>query len=346
LLRVILGVDTHADFHVAVALDHLGRRLSSFTFSTTTSGYDDLLQWCESIGTLEAVGIEGTGSYGSGLARHLLSLGISVFEVSRPNRQHLRRYGKSDLTDAHAAALSVLSGNVSRPKSSSGFIESIRLLKFARSSALKARTQASNQIHASLVTSPSNLTERLRPLSTKNLLSTISALEVGTLSSPDNVTRLVLRSLALRYLALESEIAIYDKEIRKAVNATCPALLELFGVGVDTASSLLCAIGDNPERLRSESSFAYLCGVAPMSASSGKVVRHRLNRSGNRDANRALHTIALVRMSHESRTQAYVQRRTMEGKSKREIIRCLKRYIVREIYAVVIKYANISENLP
>lgn len=343
---IVLGVDTHSDAHAAVALDHHGRRLGTFSFPTTMAGYSDLLRWCSSLGTLEVVGMEGTGSYGAGLARYLRSLEIPTFEVSRPNRQHLRRYGKSDVTDAHAAAKSVLAGAAFHPKSSSGPVEAIRLLKFARTSAIKARTQASNQIHAALVTAPPDLSERLRSLPSKDRVRVCSSFELLGDSSPADSTKFVLRSLSRRYLSLEAEIVTFDRAIRKAVLEACPELLDLFGVGVDTASSLLTAVGDNPGRLRDESSFAHLCGVAPVSASSGKVVRHRLNRSGNRDANRALHTVALVRMAHEKRTQSYVRRRTREGKSKREIIRCLKRYICREIYTVVMNRADFSKNLP
>ena len=149
-------------------------------------------------------------------------------------------------------------------------------------------------------------------------------------------TKFALRSVARRYQTLSAEIAELDAQLDRLVGQVAPELVSLAGIGTDNAATLLIVAGDNPQRLRSEASFASLCGVAPIEASSGKVVRHRLNRGGNRDANRALYMICLARMRRERRTKEYVARRTTEGKSKREIIRCLKRYVAREVYRMLI----------
>ncbi len=327
-VEVILGVDTHLNFHTAVAVDHLlGRRLGQLSVPTSAKGYERLLCWAEGFGPVRCAGIEGTSSYGVGLARHLKDAGISVMEVERPKRRHLRRKGKSDPIDAEAAAArAVLAGEaVGEPKSGDGRVEMIRVLRSARRSAVKARSQAANQLKALLVTAPEDLRRRLRQLPTKGLVATCARFRLG--SDPNEVrtaTRFALRSVARRYEALSREIAELDAQLDQLVAQVAPELVSLPGIGTDHAATLLIVAGDNPQRLRSEASFASLCGVSPIEASSGKVVRHRLNRGGNRDANRALYMICLARMRRDHRTKEYVARRTAEGKSKREIIRCLK----------------------
>jgi transposase len=338
---VILGVDTHLDFHVAVAVDHLGRRLGESSVPTTAKGYERLLSWAEAFGPVRCAGVEGTSSYGTGLARHLRINGIEVLEVERPKRRRRssrRNLEKSDPSDAEAAARAVLAGEASGvPKSADGRVEMIRTLRAARRSAIKARTQAANQLQGLRVTAPEELLKRLRNLSTKELISVAARFRLG--DDPRDVssaTKFALRSVARRYEALSREIAELDAHLDRLVAQAAPELVSLAGIGTDNAATLLIVAGDNPERLRSETSFASLCGVAPIEASSGKVVRHRLNRGGNREANRALYMICLARMRRDRRTQEYVERRTQEGKSKREIIRCLKRYIAREVYRVLI----------
>ena len=340
-VAVILGVDTHLDFHVAVAMDHLGRRLGESSVPTTAKGYEKLLCWAESFGPVRCAGVEGTSSYGAGLARHLRARGIEVLEVERPKhrRRSLRRnLQKSDPSDAEAAARAVLAGEASGvPKSGDGPVEMIRTLRAARRSALKARTQAANQIQGLRVTAPEQLLNRLRSLSTKELVSVAARFRLG--DDPCDVptaTKFALRSVARRYEALSEEIAELEAHLDRLVAQAAPELVSLPGIGTDNAATLLVVAGDNPDRLRSEASFASLCGVSPIEASSGKVVRHRLNRGGNREANRALYMICLARMRRDPRTQEYVARRTQEGKSKREIIRCLKRYVAREVYRVLI----------
>ena len=334
---VILGVDTHADAHVAVALDGLGRRLGHTTVPSTEAGYAMLLAWAEDFGALERVGVEGSGSFGVGLARFLGARGVEVVEVNRPNRQHRRRFGKHDTADAEAAARALQANTATgEPKSADGPAEMVRTLHVVRRSALKARTQAANQLRALLLTAPEELRAQLRALSTAKLVATAACFRPGCF--PDDVrsaTKLAMRTVARRHRWLSEEIVELDEQIGRLVSEAVPALVALRGVGTDTAASLLVAVGDNPERLKSEASFARMCGVAPVPASSGKTVRHRLNRGGNRDANRALHVLALGRMSWDERTREYVARRTTEGKSKREILRCLKRYVAREVYRIL-----------
>jgi transposase len=340
-VAVILGVDTHLDFHVAVAVDHLGRRLGDSSVPTTVQGYERLLRWAEGFGPLRCAGVEGTSSYGAGLTRHLRARGIEVLEVERPKhrrRSSRRNLQKSDPSDAERAARAVLAGEASGvPKSGDGRVEMIRTLRAARRSAIKARTQAANQLQALRVTAPEQLRNRLRGLSTKELVSVAARLRLaGGPSDVPAATKFALRSVARRYGALSAEIAELDAQLDRLVAQVAPELVALPGIGTDSAATLLIVAGDNPQRLGSEASFASLCGVSPIEASSAKVVRHRLNRGGNREANRALYMICLARMRRDRRTQEYVARRTAEGKSKREIIRCLKRYLAREVYRVLI----------
>jgi transposase len=346
-VEVILGVDTHLDFHVAVVVDHLGKRLGELSVPTTAKGYERLVCWVEGFfGPVRCAGIEGTSSYGAGLARHLKAQGIEVLEVERPKRRQRSspRNAKSDPLDAERAARAVLAGETSGlPKSGDGRVEMIRALRAARRSAMKARTQAANQLQGLRVTAPEELRHRLRGLSTKELVSVAARFRLG--DDPHDVaaaTKFALRSVARRYQALSAEIAELDAQLDRLVRQVAPELVSLAGIGTDHAATLLIMAGDNPQRLRSEASFASLCGVSPVEASSGKVVRHRLNRGGNREANRALYMICLARMGRDRRTKEYVARRTAEGKSKREIIRCLKRYVAREVYRVLVSCVACS----
>jgi transposase len=336
--NVILGVDTHKDNHVAVALDELGRHLGILSVPTTTEGYRKVLRWARGLGTIEQAGVEGTGSFDAGLARFLKAEGIQVREVIRPKRRDQYRSGKSDPIDAEAAARAVLAGTATgEPKGADGTVEMIRALRAARRSAVKVRTQASNQLKGMLLTAPEELREELRALSTAKLVSRAARFRPG--ESPQSVeaaTKYALRSVARRYQHLQEEIKELDEQLDRLVQQAAPELLRVDGVSTDTAAALLIAAGDNPQRLKSEAAFAHLCGVAPIPASSGKTIRHRLNIRGNRDANRALYVIAFGRMGRDERTRAYVAKRTAEGRSKREIIRCLKRYIARELYRILV----------
>jgi transposase len=279
---VVLGVDTHLDFPVAVAVDHLGRRLGEYSLPTTAKGYEKLLRWAEGFGSVGCAGVEGTSSYGAGLARYLRAEGIEVLEVERPKhrrRSSRRNLQKSDPSDAEAAARAVLAGESSGvPKSGDGQVEMIRALRSARRSAIKARTQAANQLQGLRVTAPEELRHRLRGLSTKELVCVAARFRLG--DDPRNVptaTKFALRSVARRYEVLSEEIAELETHLDRLVAQAAPELLSLPGIGTENAATLLIVAGDNPQRLRSEASFASLCGVSPVEASSGKVVRHRLN---------------------------------------------------------------------
>jgi transposase len=338
---VFLGVDTHLHIHVAVALNQLGRRLGELALPTTIKGYEKLICWAKDFGSIKCAGIEGTSSYGAGLARHLREAGIVVMEVERPKRRHLRRNGKSDSRDAESAARAVLAGQTAgEPKSADGSVEMIRVLRAARRSAVKARVQAANQLQGLRVTAPEGLRHRLRGLSTKELVAVAARFRPGRgFKDVEAATKFALLSLARRYRALSEEIAELDAQLDRLVAEAAPELVSLPAIGTNHAATLLIVAGDNPERLKNEASFASLCGVSPIEASSGKVVRHRLNRGGSRDANRALHMICVVRMGRDRRTREYVARRTAEGKSKLEIMRCLKRYIAREVYRMLVSVA-------
>jgi transposase len=327
------GVDTHRDFHVAAVIDAVGRVLATAEFAATMAGYRQLLVWMRRHGTLARVGVEGTGAWGAGLARRLRGEGVEVIEVDRPNRQVRRRRGKSDTTDAEAAARAALNGEATGlAKARDGSIESIRVLRVARRSALKARTQAANQLHAIVVTAPEPLRAQLRGLTLTQLAARAARFRPGPATDPTEATKTALRSIARRWRDLGAEIDDLDAALEPLVAHTAPDLVASHGVGTDTAGALLVAAGDNPSRLHSEAAFAALCGVSPKDASSGLQQRHRLNRGGDRTANQALWRIVLVRMATDPRTRAYVARRTAEGRTKKEIIRCLKRYVARELY--------------
>lgn len=331
------GVDTHKDTHVVAALDGLGQVLGSEAFPATATGYRALLRWLRSFGALEVVGVEGTGAWGAGLTRFLTAQGVPVVEVQRPNRQHRRRYGKSDPADAIGAARAVQSGEASGvPKSATGSVEAIRFIQIARRSAMKARTQAANQLHAVLTTAPDQVRARLAGLGTDALVERAARLRPGTPATPAAAAKLTLVALARRWQRLTQEITELDHHLDQLTATTAPTLVELNGVGTQTAAALLTAAGDNPGRLRNERAFARLCGAAPLEASSGRTRRHRLNRGGDRQANNALWRIVLVRMHYDPRTKAYLARRTAQGLSKREIIRCLKRYVAREVYRAIL----------
>ena len=327
------GVDTHADAHVAAALDPIGGLLGVQEFPATPAGYARLLGWLGGFGTVCLVGIEGTGSYGAGLARHVTAAGIRVVEVDRSDRQDRRRAGKSDPLDAVSAARAAQSGRArGAPKGRDGAVEAIRTLMVAKRSARAERTQTINQARALILTGPEDLRARFSQHDTADLVAELAALRPRPGDVVGYATRVAVRELGRRAEFLDGQLERLDELIIPLVTARAPGLLALYGIGPDTAALLLVAAGDHPERLRSEAAWAHLCAVAPIPASSGKVTRHRLNPGGDRQANHALWRIVITRMSSHPPTRAYVARRTEEGLSKKEIIRCLKRYAAREIY--------------
>jgi transposase len=329
------GVDTHLDEHTAAVVDGNGGVLEVASFPASAAGYQGLFDWMTGFGSIARVGVEGTGAYGAGLARHLRRQGVTVIEVDRPNRQARRLQGKSDPLDAVEAARAALSGRAQgTPKTGDGHVEAIRALLVARRSARSSRIAVLGQMRHLVVTAPDDLRTQLKGTTKAVLIEQTAALPPGAGDDPARqATTLALRMLGQRVCSLEDDIAELDARLRSHVVAAAPQLLEIFGVGVHTAAILLAAVGDNSGRIHSEAAFAKLCGVAPLAASSGKVTRHRLNRGGNREANHALWRIAMVRMSSDPRTRAYVARKVDEGRNKPEILRLLKRYIAREVFA-------------
>jgi transposase len=337
-VEVAGGVDTHQDTHTAAVIDLVGRVLGTQQFPATAAGYTAVLSWMRGFGRLLRVGVEGTGAYGAGLARRLHDEGVEVIEVDRPNRKTRRFQGKSDPIDAIAAAKAALAGErTGTPKQRDGRVEALRNLRVARRSAVDQRADVQRQIKALIVTAPDDLRAQLRGLPVKKLITTCanSRPDRTDAATPATATKIALRSLAHRHQQLSTEIADLDELLQPLVAAINPSLLTANGVGPDVAGQLLVTAGENHDRLASEASFAMLCGVAPIPASSGKTTRHRLNRGGDRQANKALYRVALCRLRWDPHTRDYAQRRIKEGRTKKEIIRCLKRYIARELYQII-----------
>ncbi|HYI84519.1 MAG TPA: IS110 family transposase [Acetobacteraceae bacterium] len=346
--EVVVGVDTHKHLHAAVAVSALGARIGIKAVPVGEEGYRELEAWARSLGTVRAFGVEGTGSYGAGLSRFLSGQGYTVLEVNRPDRQLRHQKGKSDPIDAEAAARAVLGGQVTAlPKSGTGTVEMIRHLKVARDTAVKGRTQAMLTIKAIIVSAPEALREQLERVSGKmTLLRHLAALRPSPLTSTTASAKASLRAIARRWLALDEEIKNHDKHLEALAAERAPELLQAHGMGAGTAAEMLLIVGDNPERIRSEAAFAKLCGACPIPASSGKTTRHRLNRGGNRQANAALYRVVVTRLRGHRPTLDYVSRRTAEGKSKSEIIRCLQRFVAREIFGYLCRRLNQSAMAP
>jgi transposase len=331
---VVGGVDTHADAHVAAAIDSNGGVLGIEAFPADEAGFEDLLGWLIGFGAVTVVGVEGTGSWGVGLTRFLTAADVEVVEVDRPNRQTRRKVGKSDPTDAVAAARGALSGAASGiPKTRNGPVEQMRVLLVAKRSARAQRIQTLNQLRHLVFTGPESIRVRFKNRYKTGLISEAAAMRPRPGSDPVLfTTNMVIRGLARRIQGLNDEMATIDAMLGELVAEVAPSLLELYGVGVDAAATLLVTAGDNPDRLRSERAWAHLCGVTPVPASSGKTIRHRLNRGGDRQANSALYRIVLTRTSSHDETRRYMQRRRAEGLSSLEVIRCLKRYVARQVF--------------
>ncbi len=335
IVEVTGGVDTHADNHVAAAIDHNGGLLGVESFPASETGYEDLLVWLVGFGELVRVGVEGTGSWGVGLSRFLSDHDVTVVEVDRPNRQTRRKQGKSDPTDAVSAARAALTGTATvTPKSRNGPVEQIRVLLVARRSAREQRIQTLNQLRHLVFTAPEEIRVRFKDRPKTGLITEAANMRPRKGSDPITYrTNLVIKSLARRIKSLDAEMRTIDQTLRSLIEKTAPTMLEMYGVGVDTAATLLATAGDNPDRLKSERSWAHLCGVTPLPANSGKTTtKFRLNRGGDRQANAALYRIVLTRMSSHEETRRYVAKRRTDGLSTPEIMRCLKRYVARQTY--------------
>lgn len=332
---VFAGVDTHKEIHVAAVVDTAGTLLSTHSFSTTRAGYRALLTWVRSYGDPIRIGIEGTGSYGAGLTRHLAKHDVTVLEVDRPDRSDRRRRGKDDDLDAINAARAALhQRRTTIPKSKDGAVEALRILRIARAQAVRERRNALQLLRMSIVAAPDEVRDQIRNLTRMQLIRHLAAWRPDSSNATDPIVayRIALKSLGRRYLELTDEIADLDDLINPIVEALAPQLLKQVGIGIEVAGQLLVTAGDNPDRMKSEAAFAMLCGVSPLPASSGMTQRHRLNRGGDRQANRALHLAVISRLRLDPRTKAYAAKKTAEGHSKMEIIRCLKRYLARETY--------------
>jgi transposase len=353
---IIGGVDTHKDFHVAAAVDSLGQVLSTQKFPATTLGYAELSAWLRDFGPVKAIGVEGTGSYGAGLSVHLTGQGLSVTEVNRPNRQKRRRQGKSDTLDAVNAAGAVLSGEATAtPKPRTGPVESVRVLRETRGHMDKARTAAINTLQSLIITAPAALRESLHELTGTALLTRCAAFtapampakglrgkartaahdELATaLLDAGTAVRLALRDLARTITFYDQRISEIDLSLDILVRRIAPRTSALFGVGPGRAAQLLLTAGDHPDRVHSEAAFACLTGTAPLDCSSGRQEHHRLSRAGDRQANSVLYYIVLTRLACHEPTRTYMKDRLGAGKkmTKKHLIRCLKRYLAREIY--------------
>jgi transposase len=335
---VVGGVDTHKDLHVAAVVDEHDHVLASQSFATTRQGYRQMLAWMRSFGQLRCIGVEATGTYGAGLLRYMQNAGVEVLEVTTPDKHDRRKRGKNDDLDAQNAAHAAFAGKRTvTPKARDGMIESLRVLKACRKTAVAARRVALQMIQNTIICAPDDLRDTLRKMTRMQLVRTLAAWRPD-LTDYRNVMsayRISLKSLGRRYLELHDEIADLDAMIGAIVDELAPNLVARNSIGQGGAAQLLLTAGDNPERLHSEASFAALCGVSPVPASSGKTTRHRLNRGGDRAANSALHIIAIGRLRTDTRTKAYMAKRMAEGHSKLEVIRCLKRYIAREAFILI-----------
>ena len=333
---VVVGVDTHKHSHTAALVAPSGAEMRSTTVATTTKGYKELVElvaaWPQA---RRAWAIEGVSSYGAGLCRLLARLGERVIEIDHPARPARRNGSKSDTLDAVRAAREALARPVLGEPRRGADRDALRVLHVTRESAVHARTQAINAVHALVVTAPDAVRDGLRDLTTSMMLRRCATMRLRAEWPVDvHATVTALRSSARRALALEQEADELQRAITTIVERVAPALVAQPGVGPITAAVIFCA-WSHPGRCRSEAAFATLAGVAPIPASSGLTVRYRLNRCGDRQLNRALHTIVTTRLRIDPATADYVSRRTAEGKSRPEIRRCLKRYIARDLYRLL-----------
>ncbi len=335
-LDYVVGVDSHRDEHVvAVVSAPVGAVIAERSVRANARGYRELLRVAErSAPGRRAWAIEGTGSYGAGVARYLAERGEVVLEVSRTPRAERRLRGKDDTLDAARAARAALAADrLALPRAGDRRV-ALRLLLIARRSAVDVRREALTQLRAVIVTAPDGLREELRALPTGKLLDRCSRLRRSAGALDELTTRLVLRSLARRIKAATLEADELERELLTHVRGLAPALLDEPGIGPIVAAQLIVA-WSHPGRLRSEACFARLAGVAPVPASSGQTSRHRLSRGGDRQLNRAIHTIVLHRRQHDPATRTYIARRMAEGKSRRDATRLLKRYLARHLYRLL-----------
>lgn len=325
---IAVGVDTHKDTHVVSALDQLGQLLGELTIEASAVGYGELVAWTRALGDDIVIGIEGAGSYGAGLCEHLKRKGLRVFEVERPRRRERR--GKSDRIDALAAAKRVLAAEGLSTPRGGGIRRGLGALLAVQRACVGERTRLLNQLQALCVTAPPALRERIGRGGGEQLQRRIARMRARPAAdAEERVVFELLRDLARRSRTLGELARRYERELAQLVRSLDATLLDEPGVGPISAAKLLVA---DPVRFKHEGAFARCNGTAPLPASSGKTIRHRLNRGGDRQLNNAIHTIALSRSLHHPETQAYLKRRMTEGKTKREAMRSLKRHLSRRLY--------------
>lgn len=333
VVDVVIGVDTHKHTHTAaVVVAGTGAVVAHRTVDTDPAGYGQLVSMADEHSGARVWAVEGTGGYGAGLARFLTEGGERVIELDRPNRPARRSGAKSDPLDAVRAAREALTREHHAQPRAGGDRGALSVLLAARRSAVDAASIAQCQLHALVTAAPEVIRAKFRGRSTRSMLSTATRLRTSPSWDIETATTAtVLRSLARRCLALETEAKDHQAAILAIVRSWRPDLLDHQGIGPIVAAVVLCA-WSHPGRCRNEAAFASLAGVAPIPASSGQTNRYRLNRSGDRQLNRALHVITLTRLRHDPATRAYAERRRSQGKTDREIKRCLKRYIARQLY--------------
>ena len=333
---ITVGVDTHQLTHHAGIVDEQLRPVADRGFAATAAGHRQLLDWAAGFGTIGRVGVESSGAYGAGLTRVLLAAGVEVIEVRQPETATRARQGKSDVLDAYSAARQAATGTaIGLPKIKTGIVESIRMLKIARDSAVKDRTRAYSQVRDLITTAPAELHDELIGLTGHQRVQRAVSLrpDPARLSDPVQAAKKSLRTLARRIRALDAEIDEADRDLDRLTRQAVPTLRAMRQVGPQTAAQMVITAGQNIDRMRTEASFAKLVGTAPLPASSGKSgTRHRLNRGGDRQANAALYMIIVGRLKNHPETQHYLTRRLAQGNTKNETIRCLKRHLARSIY--------------
>jgi len=336
--KIIIGIDTHKDFHHVAVISALGESLTDRKFDATPDGYTALIAWVTGQGDVLRAGVEGTGSYGAALTKRLRTAGITVIDILAPDKQERRLRGKTDQIDAYSAARAVLARRARTvPKIRDGEVEAMRVLRTTRKMVVKQRTETMNQLHSLLVSAPENLRAKLAGLKAKDIAKASARLrDLATDDVVTAATKDAAKSLGRRFLELTIESDRLEDRIDALVTAYAPELLAVYGVGPDVAATLLTVAGENVDRIGTESALAHLAGTAPIPASSGKTNRHRLNRGGNRQGNAAFHRIVLVRMVRHPETRAYVEKTIARGKTKRDTMRLLKRYLAREIFPILV----------
>jgi len=335
--NVILGIDTHKHTHTVAVISSTGLEMDSKQFEANSCGFKKAYLWASEFGVILRAGIESTGSYGAGISRYLTENDIKVYDVYAPDRLRRYRSGKDDSIDAYSAAEAALSYTRCTPaKDHDDRTDALRMMETSYSQLVKQHTASINTLKAELVTLPNQARERLEALSTKDLIKTCARVDTSkAFKDLEHGVRFALSAMARTLQALDKEISVLDKEIARLAKELLPHTVALQGVGHHGAVKFLSAIGTGIDRLSGEAAFAMACGVSPVPVSSGNKHHFRLNRGGNRQANSALHFMALTRMRLDERTKAFITKKTSEGKSKKDAMRALKRYLAREVFGAL-----------